>query len=171
MAVSARTKRLIVAGLYFFNLLFLRECDILCSKQIFFVAKRQSIFLNPIYFQKIHALQFTLHNTRFSETDEIRTACASCLCLFPFGSFVIVAKQSKEQGGTRMEDEKGVNGMCKALEDMRREVAEETAEQMRVDHAIKLIKNGKLSFDEIAEAVDFPLDKVKEIAGELFLTV
>ena len=54
-----------------------------------------------------------------------------------------------------MEDEKGVNGMCKALEDMRREVAEETAEQMRVDHAIKLIKNGKLSFDEIAEAVDF----------------
>ncbi|MBR3470771.1 MAG: hypothetical protein IKH28_13955 [Lachnospiraceae bacterium] len=70
-----------------------------------------------------------------------------------------------------MEDEKGVNGMCKALEDMRREVAEETAEQMRVDHAIKLIKNGKLSFDEIAEAVDFPLDKVKEIADELFLTV
>ena len=70
-----------------------------------------------------------------------------------------------------MEDEKGVNGMCKALEDMRREVAEETAEQMRVDHAIKLIKIGKLSFDEIAEAVDFPLDKVKEIAGELFLTV
>ena len=60
------------------------------------------------------------------------------------------------------EDEKGVATMCKVLEDMRNE----TAERRSIEIAIRLIAQGKLSFEEIASVSDLSEEKVRELAQQ-----
>lgn len=55
--------------------------------------------------------------------------------------------------------------MCKAMEDMRNE----TAEQTKIQSAMNLLTLGKLSFEEIADAMELPVEKVKELA--MFKTI
>lgn len=61
------------------------------------------------------------------------------------------------------EDEEGVAHMCKELEDMRKEIAEEAAEEAVINDAIKstrsLLKIGKLTYDEIAESISCMTNK------------
>ena len=63
------------------------------------------------------------------------------------------------------EDEKGVATMCKVLEDMRTEVARETAWQTKVESVKRWIAKG-LSFEDIAEGEGLTVEQVKEIAGQ-----
>ena len=55
--------------------------------------------------------------------------------------------------------------MCKAMEDMRREAAEQAVQSDRIDRAKSLIKIGKLSLEDIANVMELPLDKIKELAA------
>ena len=57
-------------------------------------------------------------------------------------------------------DEKGVAAMCKVMEDMRENMKEET----KIITAINLLKLGKLTTEEIAQALDLSVDKVAELA-------
>ena len=59
------------------------------------------------------------------------------------------------------ETEKGVDTMCEILDEMRNDVRTET----RVENALKMIKRGKLSLEDIAEYSGLSLDKVRELAG------
>ena len=52
--------------------------------------------------------------------------------------------------------------MCKVLEDMRNE----TAERRSIEIAIRLIAQGKLSFEEIASVSDLSEEKVRELAQQ-----
>ena len=52
------------------------------------------------------------------------------------------------------QDEKGVAAMSKILEDMRNEAAQDKANKT----AVRLIKLGKMTLEEIAEATELPLD-------------
>ena len=56
------------------------------------------------------------------------------------------------------ESEKGVNDMCEIWEEVRNEA--------RIENAKKMLKSGKLSFEEIAEYSGLTLDKVRELAGD-----
>ena len=58
------------------------------------------------------------------------------------------------------QDEKGVAVMSKILEDMRNEKAKE----VRVDNALRMIKDGELSFEKIALYSGLSIDEVKELA-------
>lgn len=58
------------------------------------------------------------------------------------------------------EDEKGVAAMCKIMEDMRNE----TAEQTKIESAVNLLKLGKLSIEEIANSIGLSIEKVAELA-------
>ena len=62
------------------------------------------------------------------------------------------------------EDEKGVAAMCKVMEDMRKEAAEQAVERDRLDRAKSLLKIGKLSLEEIANVMELSIDKVKELS-------
>lgn len=59
------------------------------------------------------------------------------------------------------EDEKGVATMCKAMEDMRNEAVERD----RIKNALEMIKDGKLSLEQVAKYSSLALDKVKELAS------
>ena len=64
-------------------------------------------------------------------------------------------------------DAKGVAIMCKIMEDMRNEAAREAAQEAEQNKAKKtavhLIKLGKMTLEEIAEATELSLDIVKEL--------
>lgn len=57
------------------------------------------------------------------------------------------------------EDEKGVATMCKAMEEMRNETAHEKAVQI----AKRMLKSGKLSYEEIAEFAELTVEEVKAL--------
>lgn len=57
------------------------------------------------------------------------------------------------------EDEKGVATMCKAMEDMRNE----TAHEMAVQIARRMLKSGKLSYEEVAGYVELGVEEVKAL--------
>ncbi|MBO4914379.1 MAG: hypothetical protein J5449_04155 [Oscillospiraceae bacterium] len=58
--------------------------------------------------------------------------------------------------------EEGVTAMCKAMEDMRNEVALRNSKEI----ALRLINMGKLSHEEIAEASGLALEVIKELAQQ-----
>lgn len=60
------------------------------------------------------------------------------------------------------QDEKGVAVMCKIMENMRNEAVQNKAKKT----AVHLIKSGKMSLEEIAEATELSLDTVKELENQ-----
>ena len=57
------------------------------------------------------------------------------------------------------EDTKGVTNMCRAIEEMRAETAHEKAVQI----AQNMLQWKKLSYEEIAEAVELSVEEVKAL--------
>ena len=64
------------------------------------------------------------------------------------------------------QDEKGVATMCKMLEDMRNEAAQKAEQDKAKKTAIRLIKLGKMTLEEIAEATELSLDILKELESQ-----
>ena len=58
------------------------------------------------------------------------------------------------------QDEEGVAAMCKIMEDMRNEKAKE----VRIDNALRMIKDGELPLEKIALYSGLSVDEVKELA-------
>ena len=60
------------------------------------------------------------------------------------------------------ETEKGVETMCKAMDDMRAEAVMRD----RIENAKKMIDDGKLSLEDISKYSALSLEKVRELAGD-----
>ena len=62
-----------------------------------------------------------------------------------------------EKAGYYKKDEKGVKKMCKLLEDMRNEAAEEAAREAALstarENAERLIRKGQMSLEDIADCI------------------
>ena len=63
------------------------------------------------------------------------------------------------------EEEEGVKSMCRALEEMRDEVARETEWKVKVESVHRLL-DLDLSFEQIAKGIDLTVEQVKEIASQ-----
>ena len=61
------------------------------------------------------------------------------------------------------EDVKGVENMCGVLEEMRMETAREAAHENSVQIASRMIKSTKLSYEEIAQIAELPIEEVKAL--------
>lgn len=64
------------------------------------------------------------------------------------------------------QDEKGVAAMCKMMEDMRNEAAQKAEQDKAKKTAVRLIKLGKMTLEEIAEATELSLDIIKELESQ-----
>ena len=53
--------------------------------------------------------------------------------------------------------------MCGVLEEMRMETAREATKEAHVETAQRLLRLGKLSYEEIAEMVELPIEEVKAL--------
>ena len=56
--------------------------------------------------------------------------------------------------------------MFKAMEDMRNETRAEALKEKSISVARKMLKDGKFSYEEIAEYSDLTVDEVKELAAK-----
>ena len=61
------------------------------------------------------------------------------------------------------EDTKGVTNMCRAIEEMREETAREATHAKAVAVAQKMLNTGKMSYEEISEFVDLPVEEIKAL--------
>ena len=61
------------------------------------------------------------------------------------------------------ENEKGVTAMCRVLEEMRNETARETEHAKAIKVARGMLRSGKLSYEEIAEIAELPVEEVKAL--------
>ena len=61
------------------------------------------------------------------------------------------------------EDTKGVTTMCRAMEEMRDATAREARYQQAIEIALKMLKTGKMTYDEIANMVELPVEEVKAL--------
>ena len=68
------------------------------------------------------------------------------------------------------QDEKGVAAMCKIMEEMWNEAAKEAAQQAEQNKAkkmaIRMIKAGKMSLEDIADYTELSLDTIKELESQ-----
>lgn len=63
------------------------------------------------------------------------------------------------------ETEKGVDDMCDILDEMKNEARNEARTKTMIEIAQRILKDGKLSYEEIADCTGLSLDKVRELAG------
>ena len=61
------------------------------------------------------------------------------------------------------EDEKGVQAMCKVMEDMRKEAAINAVEKDRIKNALEMLADG-LSIDKVARYSQLAIERVRELA-------
>ncbi len=64
------------------------------------------------------------------------------------------------------QDEKGVATMCKIMEDMRNEAAQQAEQNKAKKMAIRMIKAGKMPLEDIADYTELSLDTIKELASQ-----
>ena len=106
-------------------------------------------------------------NGRYRGNDEIGKLMYDFSCTDPDDmNYEALAKKARYY----KHDEKGVAAMCKMMEDMRKEAAREAAQKAEQNKARKtavhLIKLGKMTLEEIAEATELSLDIVKELENQ-----
>lgn len=56
--------------------------------------------------------------------------------------------------------------MCKIIEDMRREEREEAIKEVAKTAARRMLADGSVPLEKIAEYVDLPLSKIKSLQAE-----
>ena len=64
------------------------------------------------------------------------------------------------------EDPEGVDKMCEAMDRIAERRAKEAAYNRSVENALKMIADGQLSLEKIAQYSGLPLEKVKELADK-----
>ena len=100
-------------------------------------------------------------NGEYRGNDEIGKLMHDFSCTDPDDmNYEILAKKARYF----KQDEKGVAAMCKLMEEMRHEAALEAEQNKAMKTAVHLIKLGKMSLEEIAEATELSLDMVTELA-------
>ena len=60
------------------------------------------------------------------------------------------------------EDPEGVGKMCEAMD----RIAEKRAVEARIENALKMLADGQLSLEKIAQYSGLPLEKVKKLADK-----
>ncbi len=98
-------------------------------------------------------------NGKYRDDDEIGKLMHDFSCTDPDDmNYEALAKKARYF----KQDEKGVAAMCKIMEDMRNEAELNKAKKT----AVHLIKLGKMSLEEIAEATELSLETVKELESQ-----
>ena len=99
-------------------------------------------------------------NGKYRGNDEIGKLMYDFSCTNPEDmNYEVLAKKARYF----KQDEKGVAIMSKIMEDMRNEAAEKAEQNRAKKTAAHLIKLGKMTLEEIAEATELSLDTVKEL--------
>ena len=146
--------------------IFITENDVMKGNQpIYPVERYVTIGENKVLFDDGSHIIYV--NGKYRGNDEIGKLMHDFSCTNPDDmNYETLAKKARYF----KQDEKGVAAMCKIMEDMRNEAAREAAQKAEQNKAkrtaVHLIKLGKMTLEEIAEATELSLDIVKELESQ-----
>ncbi len=138
--------------------IFITENDVMKGKQpIYPVERYVTIGENRVLFDDGSHILYV--NGKYRGDDEIGMLMHDFSCTNPDDmNYEALAKKARYF----KQDEKGVATMCKIMEDMRNEAELNKAKKM----AIRMIKAGKMSLEDIADYTELSLDTIKELASQ-----
>ena len=138
--------------------IFITENDVMKGNQPIYPVERYiTIGENKVLFGDGSHILYV--NGKYRGNDEIGKLMHDFSCTNPEDmNYELLAAKARYF----KQDEKGVAAMCKIMEDMRNEAVQNKAKKT----AIHLIKLGKMSLEEIAEATELSLDTVKELENQ-----
>ena len=139
-------------------IIFITENDVMKGNQpIYPVERYVTIGGNKVLFGDGSHIIYV--NGKYRGNDEIGKLMHDFSCTNPDDmNYETLAKKARYF----KQDEKGVAAMCKIMEDMRNEAEQNKAKRT----AVHLIKLGKMTLEEIAEATELSLDIVKELESQ-----
>ena len=138
--------------------IFITENDVMKGNQpIYPVERYVTIGENKVLFGDGSHIIYV--NGNYRGNDEIGKLMYDFSCTNPDDmNYETLAKKARYF----KQDEKGVAAMCKIMEDMRNEAELNKAKRM----AIRMIKAGKMSLEDIADYTELSLDTIKELASQ-----
>ncbi len=138
--------------------IFITENDVMKGNQpIYSVERYVTIGESKVLFDDGSHILYV--NGKYRGNDEIGKLMHDFLCTNPDDmNYEALAKRARYF----KQDKEGVAKMCKIMEDMRNEAVQNKAKKT----ALHLIKLGKMSLQEIAEATELSLDTVKELENQ-----
>ncbi len=146
--------------------IFITENDVMKGNQpIYPVERYVAIGENKVLFGDGSHILYV--NGKYRGDDEVGKLMHDFSCTNPDDmNYEALAKKARYF----KQDEKGVAAMCKIMEDMRKEAAQKAAQEAEQKAnkktAVHLIKLGKMTLEEIAEATELSLDVVKELESQ-----
>ncbi|MBE5908888.1 MAG: hypothetical protein E7278_08650 [Lachnospiraceae bacterium] len=140
--------------------IFITERDVLGDGEPLYVIERKINSTGKPFDDGTHIIYVNGENR--TDASELGKLMHDFFCTNPDDMFY---KELAEKARYFKENPKGVTTMCKALEDMRNEVAMQTAEQTKIQMAIEMIRDGELSLEKVAQYSKLAIDKVKELAA------
>lgn len=141
--------------------IFITENDVMKGKQPIYPVERYiTIGEEKVLFGDGSHILYV--NGKYRGDDEVGKLMHDFSCTDPDDmNYEILAKKARYF----KQDEKGVATMCKLMEDMRNEAAHEAAHDKVKEKAILMLKNGKISFDEVSvffsELSDEEIEEIK----------
>lgn len=138
--------------------IFITENDVMKGNQpIYPVERYVTIGENKVLFGDGSHILYV--NGKYRGNDEVGKLMHDFSCTNPDDmNYEALAKRARYF----KQDEEGVATMCKIMEDMRNEAELNKAKKM----AIRMIKAGKMSLEDIADYTELSLDIIKELANE-----
>ena len=144
--------------------IFITENDVMKGDQPLYPVERYvTIGENRVLFGDGSHILYV--NGKYRGNDEIGKLMHDFSCIDPDDmNYEVLAQKARYF----KRDEKGVAAMCKMLEDMRKEAAEEAELKNARETAERLIKKGKMTLEDIADCVPLlSFDELKEIEAEI----
>lgn len=135
--------------------IFITENDVMKGNQPIYPVERYiTIGENKVLFGDGSHILYV--NGEYRGNDEIGKLMHDFSCTNPDDmNYEALAKKARYF----KQDRKGITTMCKIMEDMRNKAEQDKAKKT----AVRLIKLGKMTLEEIAEATELSLDIVKEL--------
>ena len=142
--------------------IFITENDVMKGNQpIYPVERYVTIGENKVLFGDGSHIIYV--NGKYRGDDEIGKLMHDFSCTNPEDmNYEALAKKARYY----KQDEKGVAAMCKIMEDMRREAAQQAEQNKAKKMAIRMIKAGKMSLEDIANYTELSLDTIKELESQ-----
>ena len=137
--------------------IFITEKDFYGQGEPFYVIERMNLTTEKSFEDGEHILYV---NGRYRGNSDIGKLMHDFGCVDAADmNFDLMAERTRYL----KENPKGVQEMCRVMEDMRNE----TMQKERRNIAINFIRMGKLSYEDIADGSNLPVEEVKELAARL----
>ncbi len=142
--------------------IFITENDVMKGNQpIYPVERYVTIGENKVLFGDGSHILYV--NGKYRGNDEVGKLMHDFSCTNPDDmNYEVLAKKARYF----KQDEKGVATMCKIMEDMRNEAAQNAELNKAKKMAIRMIKAGKMSLEDIADYTELSIDTIKELASQ-----